>query len=310
MEFPDPKEYFEAAQTLQDSLTSCRLCPRQCKVNRLFGEKGFCQAGLLPEINVYMPHFGEEPCISGTKGSGTIFFAGCTMRCLYCQNHYIAHQGNGEQTSAINMAEIFLELEQKGVHNINLVTPTPHIVTILKALSLAREAGLSVPIVYNTSGYEDVNVLKRLAGKIEIYLPDYKYYDPMKAEELSDAFDYPQVAAIAIQEMINQTGHLQLDANGMAQKGVLIRHLVLPNQLSDTAQVLTYLQKKYRDNIWISLMSQYTPTAKTQDHQDLRRPITQEEYAQATLLLDKLGLDKGFIQNLNSATNEYLPSFR
>lgn len=311
MEFPDFKKYFEAAQELNSWLVSCRLCPRQCGVNRVLGETGYCGAGPLAPVNIATLHYGEEPPISGHKGSGTVFFSGCTMHCVFCQNHQISRgRDNPTLMGAMELAEVFLNLESQGAHNINLVTPTPHLVVILKALALARDMGLSLPVVYNTSGYERVDTLKVINGLIEIYLPDYKYLDEDVAAELSDAEDYPLVIRQALKEMLGQVGHLALDDNGIAQKGLMVRHLVLPGDKSDTSALLGRLARICGPETWVSLMAQYTPVYKAMDINGLNRPINEDEYEDALRALKKHGLDNGYVQDLSASGTEEIPGFK
>ncbi len=311
MEFPNFKKYFEAAQELNSWLSSCRLCPRQCGVNRIMGETGYCGAGTLAPVNITQLHFGEEPPISGSNGSGTVFFSGCTLSCLFCQNHQISRrQDNPTMMGAIELAEAFLSLQEQGAHNLNLVTPTPHLVVILKALALARDMGLNIPVVYNTSGYERLDTLKVLNGLIEIYLPDFKYFDEDIAAELSDAEDYPLVVRAALKEMLAQVGHLAVDEQGVAVKGLLVRHLVLPQGKADSPAVLKRLASLCTTDVWVSLMAQYTPMHKAATREGLNRPISRDEYEEALAALKKHGLNNGFIQELSSCGTERVPAFK
>jgi putative pyruvate formate lyase activating enzyme len=309
MAFPDFMAYNLAAKDLSLALNPCSLCPRACRVTRM-SQRGFCGAGLAASVNLGQLHFGEEPPISGSRGSGTVFFSGCTLHCLYCQNHQISRSHEGAQQMGVwHLAELFLDLQEKGAHNINLVSPTPYAVIILKSLALARENGLSLPIVYNTSGYEKTDTLRQLAGLIDIYLPDYKYPDPVKAKALSAAADYPLVAQTAIAEMLAQVGHLRLDADGIAQSGLMVRHLVLPNHMSDTPKALEDIARICGTEVYISLMAQYTPMYKAGLTPGLERPLHREEYEAAVKAMEELGLDNGFIQKLDSAGQEQIPLF-
>jgi putative pyruvate formate lyase activating enzyme len=302
--------YTMAAKALSQSFNPCSLCPRTCRVNRM-SERGFCGAGLTASVNLEQLHFGEEPPISGLCGSGAVFFSGCTLDCCYCQNHQISRSHEGaRQLGVWQLAELFLDLQEKGAHNINLVSPTPYTVLILKALALAKESGLHLPIVYNTSGYEKIDTLRALAGLIDIYLPDYKYPDPFRAKELSAAADYPLVAQSAIAEMLAQVGHLRLDDNGIAQSGIMVRHLVLPNNMSDTAKALADIARICGTEVYISLMSQYTPLYKASQTPGLERPLHEEEYVAAVTAMEDLGLGNGFIQKLSSSGQEQIPVFR
>ena len=310
MNFPEPLAYGNAAQELNKVMSACELCPRKCGVNRLW-DNGFCGSGVNAQVNLYQLHFGEEPPISGVNGSGTVFFSGCTLSCAFCQNHQIStsHE-RSQQVGAWEMAEIFMALQEKGAHNINLVSPTPHLVVILKALLLAREGGLTLPVVYNTSGYEKLSTLQALAGLVDIYLPDYKYYDAAKAKSLSGAEDYPRAARMALEEMLAQVGHLELDEKGVAVRGLLVRHLVLPNNLSDTPKVLNSIADICGTDTWVSLMSQYTPLHQAAMVPGLERAITQEEYDAACRAFDDAGLHNGFVQELSSTGSDFIPSFK
>ncbi|MDR1397432.1 MAG: hypothetical protein LBJ14_06840 [Desulfarculales bacterium] len=310
MELHDPLPSGGARLSLNDAPASCRLCPRGCAVSRLDGDLGYCGAGILASVNVSQLHFGEEPPISGRRGSGAVFFSGCTLNCCYCQNHRISrgHEGS-RQMDARGLAELFLDLEGKGAHNINLVSPTPYTAVIGQALTIAREGGLSLPTVYNTSGYEKIDTLRALAGFIDIYLPDYKYSDPLKAGKLSGAADYPQAARAAIGEMLAQVGHLQMDEQGIARRGLMVRHLVLPDGMSDTPRALRDIVRICGKGIYISLMAQYTPLYKVALTPGLDRPLKREEYAAALKAAEDLGIYNGFIQDPSAAGQEMIPDF-
>ena len=309
--FAPPEAYERAAARLEKSLRSCALCPRRCGVDRLAGELGFCRASAsTAAVNTSQLHFGEEPPISGTKGSGTVFFAGCTLACRFCQNWRISQGGGGEEASPEDLAGMFLGLEMAGAHNINLVTPTPHLVAILKALGIARGYGLALPVVYNTSGYESAAVLRQMEGLIEVYLPDFKYIEDSVAERLSQAPNYVAAARSSLAEMHRQVGNLKLEDDGIAYRGVMVRHLVLPEGLSGTPQVLAEVADICGPGAWISLMSQYFPTYKAMDTPGLERRINRAEYDEATEALEQLGLYKGFVQSPASATDELVPRWR
>ncbi|MBU4563427.1 MAG: hypothetical protein KMY53_12820 [Desulfarculus sp.] len=309
--FAPPEAYEHAAARLEKALRSCALCPRRCRVNRLEGELGFCRArAAIAAVNTSQLHHGEEPPISGSKGSGTVFFAGCTLACRFCQNWRISQAGGGEETSPEDLAGVFLGLEMTGAHNINLVTPTPHLVVILKALAIARGYGLALPVVYNTSGYESAAVLRQMDGLIDIYLPDFKYIDDSVAERLSQAPNYVASARSGLREMHRQVGNLKLEDDGTAYRGVMVRHLVLPEGLSGTPQVMAEIADICGPGAWISLMSQYFPTYKAMETPGLERRINQAEYQEATEALERLGLSRGFVQGLASATDELVPRWR
>jgi len=284
----------EAAYSL---LESCRVCPRECGVNRLKNDKlGFCRSGLNPIVSSASPHHGEEPPISGTKGSGTIFFANCNLRCVYCQNYPISQMGNGAERTPGELACQMLSLQEQGCHNLNLVTPTHFMPQILKALGIARERGFTLPIVYNTSGYESVEALQLLEGIVDIYLPDMRYGDDTIARRYSTAIHYPEINQAAVKEMYRQVGNLSVDEQGIAKHGLIIRHLVLPNRLSGTEAVMKFLAEEISKDVSISLMSQYFPAYKAQGCKELSRRITAEEYDEACQIMLKYGLENGWMQ--------------
>jgi len=308
--FPEPEAYLRAARRLGRWLRACVLCPRACRVDRTRGELGFCRAGLTAPVNLAQLHFDEEPPISGRRGSGAVFFAGCTLACRFCQNQAISQGGSGEELDAQGLAEVFLSLERSGAHNLNLVTPTPHLPVILEALALARGRGLGLPVVYNTSGYERPAALKLLEGLIEIYLPDYKYASDEVAARLSGAGNYVGPARAAIAEMHRQTGPLRLNDEGLAEGGVLVRHLVLPGDLAGTAEVLRDLVRLAGPQVFVSLMSQYTPVHLAAQTPGLERRLLPREYAAAWAALEAAGIENGFVQELSSASTSYVPAFR
>jgi putative pyruvate formate lyase activating enzyme len=278
-------------------LESCRACPRECGVNRLENDKlGFCRSGLKPVISSASAHHGEEPPLSGTRGSGTIFFANCNLRCVYCQNYPISQMGNGVERTPGELACQMLSLQDEGCHNLNLVTPTHFMPQILKALGIARERGFHLPIVYNTSGYESVEALKLLDGIVDIYLPDMRYSNERSARSFSIATDYPAVNRAAVKEMFRQVGNLALDEKGIAQRGLIIRHLILPNGQSGTRGVMKFLAEEISKDVYISLMSQYFPAYKAHDIKELARRITEEEYEEAYRVMQEYGLENGWMQ--------------
>ena len=279
------------------NLEACKVCPRACGVNRLKDEKsGFCKSGLDPVIASVSPHHGEEPPISGTKGSGTIFFANCNMRCEYCQNYPISQMGHGTERSPGELACQMLWLQEQGCHNLNLVTPTHYVPQILKALGIARERGFSLPIVYNTSGYDSLEMLLLLDGVIDIYMPDMRYSDNAMAVRYSVAPYYVEVNRAAIKEMYRQVGNLVMDENGIAKRGLLVRHLVLPNGVAGTEEVMKFLAGEISKDVYVSLMSQYFPAYRSAESKQLSRRITEEEYDEAYAMKIKYGLKKGWVQ--------------
>lgn len=283
----------------------CTLCPRNCGVERTAESgAGVCRMGTQPKIARAALHMWEEPCISGTRGSGAVFFSGCGLRCVFCQNEAISQQGEGKIVTPARLAEIFRELEEQGAHNINLVTAAHFVPAVLEALNLYRP---NIPIVYNSSGYESIETLRMLSGVVDIYLPDYKYIDPNMAAMLSGARDYPEVAFAAIAEMIRQTGAPVYDENGMMQRGTLIRHLVLPGLTGDSMKILTRIRDEF-PGIPVSLMGQYTPCGRALSMPGMDRKIKKKEYARVLAHMEAIGLD-GYRQELGSADGAFIPSF-
>lgn len=281
----------------------CNLCPRRCgAVRGEYDGPGFCGLGTLPKIARIAPHYWEEPCISGKNGSGAVFFSGCTLRCVFCQNYEISAENHGRFITAKQLAEEFRRLEEKGVHNINLVSPTPYVESVKKALDIYRP---KLPIVYNCSGYENVDTLKSLEGYVDIYLPDFKYSDNKLAQRFSRAKDYSETAIAAIKEMLSQTGKAELDENGMMTSGTIVRHLVLPNHTKNSIDALKIIAEHF-DGAMISLMCQYIPFGKVKDIPELNRKITRREYEKVKARLFELDLD-GFVQDLSSADEKYIP---
>jgi len=278
-------------------LDACRVCPRECGVDRLEDSRlGFCRSGLNPMISSVSPHHGEEPPLSGTKGSGTIFFTNCNLRCVYCQNYPISQMGNGAERTPGELACQMTWLQEQGCHNLNLVTPTHFVPQILKALGIARERGFNLPIVYNTSGYESLETLRLLDGVVDIYLPDMRYGDTKAAMQYSVAPHYVEVNQAAIREMYRQVGNLAVDGKGIAKRGLIIRHLVLPGGISGTEQVMKFLAEEISKDVYISLMSQYFPAFKSAEHPEINRRISEKEYDEAYDIKMKFGLKNGWIQ--------------
>ncbi|MFA5093556.1 MAG: radical SAM protein [Candidatus Omnitrophota bacterium] len=286
----------EVANTLFASLESCAICPRACKVNRLEKKLGFCKTAILPKIYSFMAHYGEEPPISGIKGSGTIFFSHCNLGCLYCQNYEFSHLGKGREYSFEELAQIMLKLQAEGCHNINLVTPTHVLPQILKSLELAIPQGLKIPLVYNTSGYELAETIKLLDGIVDIYLADSRYGDNASAQELSLAKDYVECNQAALKEMHRQVGIPEFSKEGLIKQGLIIRHLVLPNQVSATREVMKFIAEQLSPDTYISLMSQYLPYHKASTNSKVNRRINAKEYTQAKKILEEFHLLNGWIQ--------------
>lgn len=288
---------------------NCRLCPRACGVNRMAGQHGFCGASADLRVGRAMLHAWEEPPISGARGSGTVFFSHCTLGCVFCQNRAISRRtADGVVIDADRLAEIFLELQAQGAHNINLVTAAHYAPHLQKAIPMARQAGLHIPLLLNSGGYEAPETLELLNGLIDIYLPDFKYYSSYYAGRYSGAADYFEVTDQAIGQMVRQTGAPQYDADGMLQKGTVIRHLMLPGLLGDTKQVLRHIAERWGDRVLVSLMRQYTPFAMD-DYPELDRRITAEEYGEAVEYFEFLGLS-GFLQEDEASQESFIPSFR
>ena len=278
-------------------LESCHVCPRECGVNRLKDDKiGFCRSGLNPVVSSASAHLGEEPPLSGTKGSGTIFLTNCTLRCVYCQNYPISHLGHGEEKTPGELACQMVWLREQGCHNLNLVTPTHFMPQILKALGIAKERGFDLPIVYNTNGYETLEALRILDGIVDIYLPDMRYSDEAVARKYSVAPYYPEINRAAVKEMFRQVGNLVVDEKGIAKKGLIIRHLVLSNGLSGTEEVMRFLAEEVSRDVYISLMAQYFPAYKAMEYKELSRRITHDEYEDARSIMEKYGLENGWMQ--------------
>lgn len=294
------KELDQRVEAAYKLLESCHVCPRECGVNRLRNDKlGFCRSGLNPVISSVSPHHGEEPPLSGTKGSGTIFLTNCNLRCSYCQNYPISQLGNGAERTPGELACQMIWLQEQGCHNLNLVTPTHFMPQILKAFDIARERGFTLPIVYNTNGYESLEALRLLDGIVDVYLPDMRYSDDAVARTHSVAPYYPEINRAAIKEMFRQVGNVVLDEDGIATRGLIIRHLVLPNGLSGTDGVMKFLADDISKDVYISLMSQYFPAYKAHEIKELSRRITSDEYEEAYQIMQKHGLENGWIQNID-----------
>lgn len=291
-------------------MSACILCPRMCRANRLAGVFGYC--GETAEVVVARAalHMWEEECISGKKGSGTVFFSGCNMRCIFCQNYRISRDKDGKVITVERLAEIFLKLKGQGAHNINLVTPTHYVPQIIEALKLAKKEGLGLPVVYNTSGYERVETLRMLRGYVDIYLPDFKYMDEGLAGEYSHAPDYPMYAKQALEEMVSQTGAFQMDEEtGLLKKGVVVRHLVLPGKVRNSKEVISYLHETYGNRILISIMKQYTPMPQVENHSLLGRRVTKREYNKVVDYALEIGVECGYVQEGEAARESFIPEF-
>ncbi len=287
-----------AIDLLKDSMDKCAICPRKCGVNRTDGKLGYCRAPFNPVVYSYIAHHGEEPPLSGIRGSGTIFFTHCNMKCVYCQNYIFSQLDNGDEVSIEKLASIMLDLQSTGCHNINLVSPTHFVPWILKALKIALKEGLYIPIVYNTSGYDSLEMIKILDGIIDIYLPDMRYSDNRMAKAYSDAPDYVEHNRAAVKEMQAQAGDLVLDERTIAIKGLIIRLLVLPNDISGTVETLKFIKQNVSKNAYLSIMSQYYPTFKAYDFKEISHGVTPKEYKIKVDEAHRLGLNNGWIQEM------------
>lgn len=290
-------------------MRSCTLCPRMCRVDRTAGEKGFCGMGVAVQGARAALHMWEEPCISGKKGSGAIFFSGCTLKCVFCQNREIAEGKYGKEISSQRLTEIFLELQGNGAANINLVTAGHFVVPVKEALLRAKEQGLAIPVIYNSGGYERVETLRFLEPVVDVWLPDFKYMDGRLAREYSKAEDYPQTAKKALEEMVRQAGECRFDKEGYIQKGVIVRHLILPGHTRDSMEILSYLHKTYGEHIYISVMNQYTPLPQVKDLEPLNRKITRREYRRVLDFALELGIEQGYFQEGETAKESFIPLF-
>lgn len=289
-------------------LESCTICPRECRVNRLKGEMGFCKIAGGIKVSKAFLHFWEEPCISGKNGSGTVFFSGCNMGCVFCQNYEISQKRFGVYIDVEKLAMIFLNLQAKGAHNINLVTPTIYVPYIIEALELAKRKGLSIPIVYNTSAYEKPETIELLRGYVDIFLPDLKYFDDEIAKKYSNAPFYFEYATKSILKMYELVGDVKVE-NGIMKKGVIIRHLVLPMHTNDSIKVLSWIKDNLKGKVLLSLMSQYYPMYRAGEYKEISRRLTKREYQKVVNFVLENDLDYGYIQDLDSATDKYTPDF-
>ena len=289
-------------------LEKCEICPHNCKVNREQGQIGRCRSNDKIKIALVSTHEYEEPCISGKNGSGTVFFSNCNLNCMYCQNYEISQMGKGREITIEELADIFLKQQAKGVNNINLVTPTMYAYHIIEAIKIARKNGLNLPIIYNTNGYEKVETIKALDGYIDVYLPDLKYYSDLLSKKYSNVDKYFEIATKAIKEMYKQVGQAIFNEEGIIQKGVIIRHLVLPNHLQNTKHILKWIKENLSD-IYVSIMAQYFPTYKAKGDSLIGRKLTQKEYKEIENFLYTLDLQNGYIQELGEHEEEYVPEW-
>ena len=291
------------------NLSSCEICPHRCKVNRANGIKGRCKCDDKIKIALASIHNFEEPCISGTKGSGTVFFSNCNLNCIYCQNYEISQLGKGKEITIHELAEIFLDQQKNNVHNINLVTPTMYALQIIEAIKIAKKQGLNIPIIYSTNGYENIETIKLLNGLIDVYLPDLKYFSNTIAVKYSNANNYFKIATEAIKEMYNQVGTAKFDEEGIIKKGVIIRHLVLPNHIQNSKNILKWIKENMPEDVYVSVMAQYFPTYKAKEDAYINRKLTKKEYKEIENYLYTLNIENGYIQELGEHEEEYVPNW-
>lgn len=292
-----------------EELIKCGICPHNCNINRLSGDLGRCKCNDKIKIALSSLHYFEEPCISGTSGSGTIFFSNCNLNCIYCQNYKISQEGKGYYITIDELSNIFLEQQANGANNINLVTPTMYAYQIIEALKIAKSKGLKLPIIYNTNSYENINTLKALNGYIDVYLPDLKYFSNELSKKYSKVDNYFNIATQAIIEMVNQVGKPSFSEDGLIQKGVIVRHLVLPGHIQNSKHILKWLKDNLEDKVYVSVMAQYFPTYKAKDDLYLNRKLTNKEYKEIESFLYTLNLQNGYIQELGKHEEEYVPDF-
>jgi putative pyruvate formate lyase activating enzyme len=288
------RELRQRIHTLNEFLKECRLCPRECRVDRLSGKVGYCRAGAELEVSSTFPHFGEEPPLVGRHGSGTIFLTHCNLRCLFCQNYDITHLGRGEGITPADLARVMVRLQAMGCHNINFVTPTHYVPQIVASLPEAIEMGLRLPIVYNCSGYESPEVIRLLQDIVDIYMPDVKFMDETYSRAFCNAADYPEVIKRVLKEMHRQTGDLVLDPDGIAERGLLIRHLVMPNGVASSETVLKYIAEQISVHSYVNIMDQYRPEYQAHDYPEINRRIHRKEYLEAVQTARRLHLYRGF----------------
>ena len=295
-----------------EELESCKLCPHMCQVNRILGKIGRCKSTVSIKLGLYSTHNFEEPIISGKNGSGTVFFSNCNLNCVSCQNYEISQKGKGKEITIEDLANIFLEQQEKGVENINLVTPTSYVIQIIEAIKIARKKGLKLPIVYNTNGYENIETIKMLDGYIDIYLPDLKYYYDELGKKYSKIDNYFEIATNAIKEMQKQVGKTVINENGVMEKGVIVRHLVLPGHIENSKKILKWLKENTNKENYVSIMAQYFPTylaKEKEEYKDINRKLTKDEWKEIEEYVYKLDFKNGFIQELGEHEEEYVPKW-
>jgi len=292
-----------------EELKNCRLCKRNCSINRINGEIGYCRSGLDVKIARASLHLWEEPPLSKGKGSGTVFFTNCNFSCVFCQNYKISQEGFGKDISKDKLSDVFLNLQDKGANNINLVTPTSYVPQIIEALKISKIQGLKIPIVYNTNSYENIETIKSLDGYIDIYLPDIKYYSDKYAVKYSNAPNYFETAKNSVIEMFNQVGDIELSSDGIMKKGVIVRHLMLPGLLFDSKKILDFVYNTFNNRAYLSLMNQYTPFYKSCDYKEIDRKISRKSYDALINYALSIGIEKGFIQEDETQSESFIPDF-
>lgn len=290
-------------------LNNCNVCPRNCGIDRNSEKVGFCKSGVTVKVAKAYGHMWEEPCVSGTKGSGTVFFSNCNLRCVFCQNHDISQSSIGKEISVERLSEIFLEQQAKGYHNINLVNPTHYVPQIIAALDMAKKSGLTIPVVYNSNGYENIESIKALNGYIDVYIPDLKYFNDKYAIKYSSAPNYFNIASKVIGEMVAQVGTPVFNEDDIMIKGVIIRHLMLPGLLFDSKKVVDYIYKTFGDSVYLSLMNQYTPMFKATEYAEINRPLNPDHYDSLIDYCVDLGYKSAFIQESGTSSTVYVPDF-
>ena len=291
------------------NLEKCEICPHECGINRTKNQIGRCKSTDKIKIALYSIHKFEEPCISGGNGSGTVFFSNCNLNCIYCQNYEISQEGKGKEISVEELADIFIKQQNRKAENINLVTPTSYTLQIIEAIKIAKKRGLNIPIIYNTNGYEKVETLKLLEGYVDVYLPDLKYYDDELGKKYSKVDKYFEIAVKAIKEMYRQVGSPKLDERGMIKSGLMIRHLVLPNNIENSKKILRWIKENIDENVYVDIIVQYFPTYKAKESKDLNRKLTKEEYKEIEEYVYDLNTKNGYMQDLGEHEEEYVPKW-
>ena len=290
-------------------LEKCEICPHKCGVNRNEGKLGRCKSRNTIKVALYSIHDFEEPCISGKRGSGTIFFSNCNLNCIYCQNYEISQQGLGKEIKIQELADIMIKQQERNVENINLVTPTSYVPQIIEAIKIAKNKGLNIPIVYNTNGYETIETIKKLKGYVDIYLPDLKYAKNELGKKYSKVENYFEIATNAIKEMYKQVGIPKIDSNGIMKKGLIVRHLILPNNIENSKMVLKWIKENIDEKVYISIMAQYFPTYRAKENIELNRKLTQKEYKEIEQYVYDLDIKNGYMQELGEHEEEYVPKW-